>query len=404
MRQVKNDQRVLQFRNQDSWAEAIENLVARRDYVTYDEILSLLPDIEEHLELLDDLLDELNALGVSVVEQDEVGKEEKEAGEVARPSEEEPTRAAGDLENIQPDDSLSLYLAQMALEPLLTHEEEIELGQQIELGRQAERALEETDYMAEKFGQLQAQAEAGQAARERLGRANTRLVVSIAKRYRGSGVPFADLIQSGNVGLMRAVDRYDYRTGYRFSTYATWWIRQSVIRSLANHGRIIRIPVHTVDRLRKMARVVQRLEQQHGRRPTTEEIGTEMDQPPAKIRQLMHWATRPVSLEKPVGDERDTELSYFVEDKNTLDPEEMTDIHLLSETVKELLSRLTAREERILRLRYGLQDGRTRTLKQVGDKLGLSRERVRQIEREALTKMRLTDPGHRLRQFSENVS
>jgi RNA polymerase primary sigma factor len=290
-------------------------------------------------------------------------------------------------------------MTQMAQEPLLTFEEEVRLAQQIERGRQAERALSETDYTAEEYDRLQAQVESGQAAREHLGRANTRLVVSIAKRYRGNGVPILDLIQNGSVGLMRAVDRYDYNTGYRFATYATWWIRQSVIRSLANHGRIIRIPVHAGDRMRKMAKVAQRLEKESGERPTPEEIAAEMDESPERIRQLMRWMTRPLSLEQPVGRERDVELARFIEDGEAPHPEELTDTHLLSEILEDLLSELTPREARVLRLRYGLQDGTTRTLKQVAEKFGLSRERIRQIEGEAFAKIRLAEPEYRLRYF-----
>jgi RNA polymerase primary sigma factor len=304
-----------------------------------------------------------------------------------------------DLEAIRPDDLLSVYLAEMSQESLLSHGEEIELAQEIELGQQAQKALEETDYNNEEFERLRAQVEAGQAARERLGRANTRLVVSIAKRYRGYGIPFTDLIQDGNVGLMRAVDRYDPRTGNRFSTYATWWIRQAVTRSLANQGRVIRIPVHMGGRMREMAQVAQRLEMERGVRPTPEEIAEAMNESPAKIRQMMRWASRPLSLEQPVGDEGDVELGDFVEDDRTLQPDELTDVQLLSETVDRLLSGLTAREARILRLRYGLDDGQTRTLHQVAEKFDLSRERIRQIEREALAKIRLVAPDYKLKQF-----
>jgi RNA polymerase primary sigma factor len=313
--------------------------------------------------------------------------------------EEEP----GVLANIPADDLLSVYLAEMAQEPLLTHQEEIELAQQIEMGRQAVQAIRETDYTAEEYERLQAQAQAGQAARERLGRANTRLVVSIAKRYRGSGIPFTDLIQNGNVGLMRAVDRYDYRTGNRFSTYATWWIRQAVTRSLANQGRIIRIPVHTGGRMRKMAQVAQRLEKEQGGRPTPEEVAAEMDESPEKVRQMMRWATRPISLELPVGEEGDAELGDFIAAEEMFGPEEMTDARLLNETVDRLLRELSPREARVLRLRYGLEDGKTRTLKEIAQKFGLSRERIRQIEREALAKIRLVAPEYRLQHFLEET-
>jgi RNA polymerase primary sigma factor len=198
---------------------------------------------------------------------------------------------------------------------------------------------------------------------------------------------------------MRAVDRYDHRTGNRFSTYATWWIRQAVTRSLANQGRVIRIPVHMGGRMREMAQIGQRLEMENGFRPTPEEIATAMNETPEKIRQMMRWASRPLSLEQPVGEEGEAELGDFVEDRALPQPDEMTDVHLLNDTIEDLLDGLTAREARILRLRYGLQDGQTRTLHQVAEKFGLSRERIRQIEREALAKIRLVAPDYRLKQF-----
>jgi RNA polymerase primary sigma factor len=386
--------------------ESLEELVGDRESITYDELLSLLPEAEEDVELLDAVIEELFNMGVTITDGTEEEDEDEEAEEeIGLAAEEEPLQEeeAGVLENIPADDLLSVYLAEMAQEPLLTHQEEIELAQQIEMGRQAEQAIRETDYTAEEYERLQAQAEAGQAARERLGRANTRLVVSIAKRYRGSGIPFTDLIQNGNVGLMRAVDRYDYRTGNRFSTYATWWIRQAVTRSLANQGRIIRIPVHTGGRMRKMAQIAQRLEKEQGERPTPEEVAAEMDESPEKVRQMMRWATRPISLELPVGEEGDAELGDFIAAEEMFGPEEMTDAQLLNETVDHLLRELSPREARVLRLRYGLEDGKTHTLKEIAEKFGLSRERIRQIEREALAKIRLVAPEYRLQHFLEEA-
>jgi RNA polymerase primary sigma factor len=387
--------------------ESLEELVGDRESITYDELLSLLPEAEEDVELLDAVIEELFNMGVTIIDGTEETEEKTEAeGEIGPAAEEEELlqeEEAGVLENIPADDLLSVYLAEMAQEPLLTHDEEIELAQEIELGLQAEQAIRETDYTAEEYERLQAQVEAGQASRERLGRANTRLVVSIAKRYRGSGIPFTDLIQNGNVGLMRAVDRYDYRTGNRFSTYATWWIRQAVTRSLANQGRIIRIPVHTGGRMRKMAQVAQRLEKEQGERPTPEEVAAEMDESPEKVRQMMRWATRPISLELPVGEEGDAELGDFIAAEEMAGPEERTDAQLLNETVDRLLKELSPREARVLRLRYGLEDGKTRTLKEIAEKFGLSRERIRQIEREALAKIRLVAPEYRLQHFLEEA-
>lgn len=377
----------LELVDRAEWTEIIKKLVGKRDHITYDELLSLLPEAEEHLEVLETLMDELATMGISIVDAQEQDVSTSENG-------------LADLENTPPDDILSVYLAEMSQEPLLTFAEEVALAKQIEKGREAQQALKKKeDHEAEDFIRLKMQVEAGQSAREHLGRANTRLVVSIAKRYRGYGIPFTDLIQDGNVGLMRAVDRYNHRSGNRFSTYATWWIRQAVTRSLANQGRVIRIPVHMGGRMREMAQVAQRLEMKHGQRPTPEEIAKEMNESPAKIRQMMRWASRPLSLEQPVGEEGDADLGDFVEDADVLVPEEVTDEHLLDETLEDLLRHLTAREARILRLRYGLQDGQTRTLNQVAQKFGLSRERIRQIEREALAKIRLVAPKHHLESF-----
>lgn len=389
MRQVK--ERVSEW-NQAELTEMVETLTDGKKEIRQDQLLSLLPEIEDNPELLDALIFDLSGMGIRILD-----SEETHVPEIEKP----PHRVA-DLNEIRPDDLLSVYLAEMSQEPLLTHDEEIELAQMIELGRQAEKALEETDYTAEECNRLQSKIETGQAAREHLSRANTRLVVSIAKRYRGYGIPFPDLIQDGNVGLMRAVDRYDHRTGNRFSTYATWWIRQAVTRSLANQGRVIRIPVHMGGRIREMAQISQRLEKENAQRPTPDEIAAEMHEPAAKIRQMMRWASRPLSLEQPVGEEGDVELGDFVEDESARPPDEIADVHLLNDTLDVLLDNLTAREARILRLRYGLQDGQTRTLHQVAEKFGLSRERIRQIEREALAKIRLVAPDYRLSHFLSN--
>jgi RNA polymerase primary sigma factor len=301
--------------------------------------------------------------------------------------------------DMRPDDLLSVYLAEMSQEPLLTFEQEVDLARQIEKGQLAYETLQNNNCTQTECQELQDLVELGQAAREHLSRANTRLVISIAKRYRGYGIPFSDLIQNGNVGLMRAVDRYNHRSGNRFSTYATWWIRQAVTRSLANQGRVIRIPVHMGSRMREMAQVAQRLEMEYRRQPTPEEIAKAMNESPAKIRQMMRWSSLPLSLDQPVGEDGDSDLGEFIEDNASLLPDDLADAQLLNETLDTLLNSLTAREARILRLRYGLHDGQTRTLHQVAVKFGLSRERIRQIEREALAKLRLVAPKHRLEHF-----
>ncbi len=380
---------ILAAGDEEEWAEVIANLIDGRDTIAFEELLALAPEIQDDDQLVGALLVHLNHLGVSVLAP-ENGDE---------PSKGNSTYDTRDLTSVPLEDLLDIYLAEVSQESLLTHDEEIELGRQIELGCLAQKALEQTDYNAEEFRRLEALVEAGQAAREHLGRANTRLVISIAKRYRGYGIPFTDLIQDGNVGLMRAVDNYDHRTGNRFSTYATWWIRQAVTRSLSNNGRVIRIPVHTGDRIRKMAQVAQRLEMERGEQPTPEEIAAEMGESPDKIRQMMRWSSQTISLEQPAGEDGDAQLYDFVEDEKVLQPEDLTDIHLLNETLDYLMNNLTVREAQILRLRFGLDGAKSHTLGQIGEKFGLSRERIRQIEREALAKLRLVALRHGLEQF-----
>jgi RNA polymerase primary sigma factor len=374
--------------DRDEWTEVLADLHGR-ETITRDELLALVPEIEDDDDLLGALVEELDNMGVVVVEASEAEETDQEVS----------TPEAPNMEYLRPDDLLDVYLAEVSQESLLTHEEEIELGQQIEMGRMAQKALEETDYNAREYARLKALVEAGQAAREHLGRANTRLVISIAKRYRGYGIPFTDLIQDGNVGLMRAVDHYDHRTGFRFSTYATWWIRQAVTRSLSNHGRLVRIPVHTGNRIRKMNQVAQRLEMEQGEWPTPAEIAAKMGESPEKVRQMIGWAKQPLSLEQPAGEEGDVELRDFIEDETVVQPEDVTDVNLLNEALGPLLDQLTVREVTILRLRYGLGGVQTLTLSEIGKKLGLSRERIRQIERHALAKLRLVGGDQRLEQF-----
>jgi RNA polymerase primary sigma factor len=304
-----------------------------------------------------------------------------------------------DLDYINPDDLLDVYLSEMSLEPLLTFEEEVALAEQIAQGRRAQRAIRGADYTTEEYERLQAQVEDGQAARERLSRANTRLVVSIAKRYRGYGLPFIDLIQDGNEGLMRAVDRYDPRGGYRFSTYATWWIRQAVTRALSNQRRVIRIPVHVDEQMRRMYRVAQQLEKEGGRKPSLEEIAVALGESSNKVQEMMLWASETLSLEQPMGEEGNSELGDLIADQGYVPLDEQADLQLLRESIQSLIGTLSAREARIVRMRYGFVDGQMRTLQEIADQFGLSRERVRQIEREAFAKLRVAGNDFRLRDF-----
>lgn len=304
------------------------------------------------------------------------------------------------LDDLPTDDGLDLYFRAMSHHPLLNKEEEIQLAQAIEAGNEAtERLEEESGHSDDELWELERLVETGKAARDHLIRSNTRLVVSIAKKYRERGLSFLDLIQEGNIGLIIAVEKYDYRRGNRFSTYATWWIRQSVSRAIANYGRTIRIPSHLHGRINKLHRIKNELEQEYGRPPNIEEIATELGWQPSRVEWLMR-STRPaIPLESKVGEDKDTELGDFIPDDNSPTPIDEVADKMLSHEMQKLLEHLSPREARILRLRYGLYDSQPRTLKEVGRLFGLSRERVRQLERSALHKLRSPKLGGDLWQY-----
>ncbi len=301
--------------------------------------------------------------------------------------------------HISTDDALDLYFKQMSQQKLLSAAEEIELAKAIELGNEAREQLESGEIDFEERMDLTRLSNLGIEARRVLIQANTRLVVSIAKKYRGRGLAFLDLIQEGNIGLIIAVRKYDYTMGNRFSTYATWWIRQSVSRAIANFGRTIRIPSHMHSRISKLYRVVQDLEQQLSRPPEIDEIAAELEMEPLRVRQLMRSSAQPMSLEAKVGDEKDSELVDFIADDLSPQPAEVVANKMLNAEMEMLLDKLTPREARILRLRYGLNDAKPRTLKEVGRLFGLSRERIRQLERSALHKLRSPNIGGDLWQY-----
>ncbi len=287
------------------------------------------------------------------------------------------------------ESSLSLYMQQMSRVPLLDKEEEILLAKRVAQARQAEVALMQGATGAEEIALLEDRVQDGQMAREKLAEANTRLVVSIAKKYRGYGLPFLDLIQAGNVGLLRAVDRFDHRRGYRFSTYATWWIRQSVTRSLSAHKRTIRVPVHRDTWVRRVSKVSTQMQQRLGRRPTYEEIAVEMDEEPSKLREMLRLTQLSLSLNKPVGnDESSSELGSLIEDTTVPSPAQTAELGMLWEELESMLESLSPREAWVLRMRFGLQGKRKHTFKELGQKLNLSKERVRQIQSKALRKLR----------------
>ncbi len=373
---------------------------SEKGYVTYDQILEAMPEVEDNLPLLETVLEEVQAAGIAIYESEEEALTASDDGETYNGDNQKPHAAPlFDLSNVPIDDSVGLYFREMGQQGLLSAEEEVQLAKEIEAGRLAETALAEEELGEDEIFDYTRLREIGDAARAHLIRANTRLVVSIAKKYRGRGLQFLDLIQEGNVGLMKAVEKYDYRRGNRFSTYATWWIRQAVTRALANHGRTIRIPAHLGGRISKLYQVAQELEQELGRQPTAEEIAANMDLPAERVRWMLRTSRQPVHLERPVGDESDAELGDFIEDIELPQPAETVAQNMLTEEIGEILDQLTPREARILRLRYGLQDGESRTLKEVGEMFGLSRERIRQLEKEALRKLRHPNFAGHLRQY-----
>ena len=386
--------------------QELMNRADQRGYVTFEDVIEFMEDDNDTVTSLESVLYELDELGIeirrdgdentilNVGEDTEVDFEPEEL--IQDPS-------VGDISAVSADDPVGLYFRQMAQEPLLTAQEEIELAKRIEMGKKAYERLSRpsthenyTDNWIENIQRIIAD---GQYAREHLGRANTRLVVSIAKRYMGQGLPFPDLIQEGNVGLMRAVDKYDYNRGNRFSTYATWWIRQAITRALAQKTRTIRIPLHMTERIRQMYRIAQTLEQELGRRPTPEEIAKEMDLPADAVRGMMDASQHAIALERPVGDDGDSEFGDFIEDQDSPSPVEAATQHLLEETIEEVLSELTPRQSHILRLRFGLGGGEPHTLEEIANKFGLSRERIRQLEKEALRRLRHPRLAHNLRDY-----
>ena len=297
------------------------------------------------------------------------------------------------------EDTVEIYLKEMARVPLLSVEEEISLAKRIDLGRQARCELMGVNGDIRKRRILEETIEDGLRARGHIIEANTRLVVSIAKKYIGRGVPFLDLIQEGNLGLMKAVEKYDYRRGFRFSTYATWWIRQTITRAIADQGRTIRLPVHMTDRIRHMYRAAHELEQSLGRPPTEDELAERLQVTTRKLEWMQQVSWVPLSLESPVGEEDDAELGMFIEDRVTPTPAQVVIRNMLRERVEEVLASLSPREARVLRLRFGLDEDRAYTLEEVGAKFGLTRERIRQIEGKALRRLRHPGCARRLRDY-----
>ncbi|CCI82578.1 RNA polymerase sigma factor RpoD [Lactobacillus hominis] len=326
-----------------------------------------------HLEgkAVDQLVQEFEDNGISIV--DEKGEPSKLALKKQKDVEKAELKDMSAPSSVRMNDPVRMYLKEIGRVSLLDADQEIALAKRIEDG--------------------------DEEAKQELAEANLRLVVSIAKRYVGRGMSFLDLIQEGNMGLMKAVDKFDYRLGFKFSTYATWWIRQAITRAIADQARTIRIPVHMVETINKLIRIQRQLLQDLGREPTPEEIGAEMDMPTDKVRDILKIAQEPVSLETPIGEEDDSHLGDFIEDKDATSPEQHASYELLKEQLEQVLDTLTDREENVLRLRFGLDDGRTRTLEEVGKVFGVTRERIRQIEAKALRKLRHPSRSNQLKDF-----
>jgi len=375
----------------------------QQSFVTYDDILKFFPEAEQDVDQLEEAFSALVSAGIPYIEDPGLGgpteeelSEEEEADDEAQPG--LPTDD-NYLANIDTDDTIGLYLKEVGRVPLLTAVEEVELAQRIERGRFAREELARGNVTPRRRMELQMLIEDGWAAREHLITANSRLVISVAKKYMGRGVPFLDLIQEGNIGLIRAAKKFDYRRGHKFSTYATWWIRQAVTRAIADQGRTIRVPVHMGDQINKLLRVQHQLTQRLGRDPSVEELAVSLEVTPQKVENMIQVARRPLSLETPTDDEEDSVLGDFIQDDEFPAPDDTATYNLLREHLENVLDGLPPREVRILQLRYGLLDGQAYTLEEVGRKMGVTRERVRQIEAQALSRLRHPAIRRKLREY-----
>ena len=381
--------------------EILNMLLEKADiqgYLTTDDLMEFYPDVTKDAERIESVMVALRRHGVEILDGDL--ESDLMEGDSVLPSSD--MDSFSNLENISSDDTIGLYLKEMSRVPLLSINEELDIAKRIESGRSSKKELDRSNGScpADRKLLLQSLVEDGVLAREHLIKANTRLVVSVAKRYVGRGVPFLDLIQEGNLGLMKAVEKFDYHRGFRFSTYATWWIRQTITRSIADQGRTIRVPVHMVDRIRQLYKITHEMEQNLGRVPNTSELAKKLVLPIDKVEWMLQVSWLPLSLESPINDdEEDSELGQFVEDQFTPTPMESTYSKLLREKIEEVLDTLPPREARILRLRFGLENGHNYTLEEVGEKFGLTRERIRQIESKALRRLRHPRRSRQLREY-----
>ena len=365
---------------QKSYEQAVDQFIRENRYkgqVLYDDLSNqLVVPYSLDADAMDQLIQKVEDSGISVVDENgEPSIHSLKSNQKHAEEEEVDDRDLSAPTGVKINDPVRMYLKEICRVPLLTADEEVSLALKIEQG--------------------------DQEAKQRLAEANLRLVVSIAKRYVGRGMQFLDLIQEGNMGLMKAVEKFDYRKGFKFSTYATWWIRQAITRAIADQARTIRIPVHMVETINKLIRIQRQLLQELGKEPTPEQIAEKMEMPTEKVREILKIAQEPVSLETPIGEEDDSHLGDFIEDQEATSPAEHAAYELLKEQLEDVLDTLTDREENVLRLRFGIDDGRTRTLEEVGKVFGVTRERIRQIEAKALRKLRHPSRSKQLKDFLE---
>ena len=392
--------------------EKVMDLFARgkkRGKVDSTEMMEVLDELDLDSDQMEHIYDSLEALGIEIGAEEDLLPElpddlEPPMEEISGIEEEELVDPNTLVDSFSIDDPVRMYLKEIGKVPLLAPDEEIKLATAMTDGSNAAETLKmaEQDGMelpAETKKELNAKIKAGERAKQKLAEANLRLVVSIAKRYVGRGMLFLDLIQEGNLGLIKAVEKFDYTKGYKFSTYATWWIRQAITRAIADQARTIRIPVHMVETINKVIRVSRQLLQELGHDPSPEEISAEMGMPVEKVREILKIAQEPVSLETPIGEEEDSHLGDFIPDEGASEPSEAASFTLLKEQLVDVLSTLTPREEKVLKLRFGIEDGRSRTLEEVGKEFNVTRERIRQIEAKALRKLRHPSRSKKLKDF-----
>ena len=418
VKETKKEAAVMDEAAKEKFQQKLKDLLAlakkKKNMLEYQEISDFFADMQLEAEQFDKILDFLEANNIDVLRITDDDSDDEILLDVDDEDEIEVEKIDLSVpDGVSIEDPVRMYLKEIGKVPLLSAEEEIELAKNMEAGAVAKEKIailksreenateEELAEIKEEIKNLQKDLDAGDEAKKRLAEANLRLVVSIAKRYVGRGLLFLDLIQEGNLGLIKAVEKFDYRKGYKFSTYATWWIRQAITRAIADQARTIRIPVHMVETINKLIRVSRQLLQELGREPSPEEIAAEMNMPVERVREILKISQEPVSLETPIGEEEDSHLGDFIQDDNVPVPADAAAFTLLKEQLEEVLGTLTEREQKVLTLRFGLEDGRARTLEEVGKEFNVTRERIRQIEAKALRKLRHPSRSRKLKDYLE---